>query len=449
VVRDMNFTNKLAEHVESIGHMQLSPELVAQVKRALLDYCCVAYAGSVTEVSQTLYRYLKENEGGGAYNAIGYDERFSVANAAFLNGTSAHCLDFDDGHSDGSIHPGAVVFPAVIALAEKLNPSTDRLIKAVIAGYEVCLRISAAMHPASRQRGIHNTPAAGIFGAAAACAFLLGGKSEQIEQTMGCAASFAGGLFAFLGSGSEVKRIHPGQAARDAVIAAELCSQGLTGPKGVLENQNGFFKAFAGNEISVERMFKDLGKRYEIMNIYIKPYPCCRHLHVVADTIYEMKVERFFDINQLNSIEIGVNSIAAMHSHKMCNNLLDAQMSIPYTIAAALIYERLGVEHFYPTRQNDDFWRLVDKVMIFIDEEADALYPKKRAARVRIKLVNGENVSHFVDTPLGEPSKPMSDEQIRLKFIGNSTPIIGEEKAERIVKNIELLEQDAKFLFYL
>jgi 2-methylcitrate dehydratase PrpD len=445
----MNLTKKLAEHVESIGELKLTPDLVAQVKRALLDYCCVAYAGSVTEVSKTLYHYLKENEGGSSCKAIGYDDRFSAANAAFLNGTSAHSLDFDDGHSDGSIHPGAVVFPAVIAVAEKINPTADQLIKAIIAGYEVCLRISAAMHPASRQRGIHNTPAAGIFGAAAACTFLLGGKSDQIEQTMGCAASFAGGLFAFLGSGSDIKRVHPGQAARDAVIATELCSQGLVGPKGVLENQNGFFKAFAGNEISVERMFRGIGEQYEIMNIYIKPYPCCRHLHVVADTIYEMKAERTYDIHQMKAIKVGVNSIAALHSHKECNNLLDAQMSIPYTVAAALTYERLGVEHFDPSQQNEDFWGLVDKVTIEIDEEAEVLYPKKRASRVLMDLVDGGNVTHFVDTPLGEPSKPMSDEQIQLKFVDNSAPVIGKEKAEQIVSNIEQLEKDINFLYKL
>ena len=145
------------------------------------------------------------------------------------------------------------------------------------------------MHPSSRKRGFHNTPVAGIFGATAAVCVLYGLEEEDIKNAFGVAASFAGGLFAFLGTGAEVKRIHPGQAARDALLAVELTVKGLSGPKFVLECENGVFQAFAGGDISIDRLFDGIGERYEIMNVYFKPYPCCRHLHSSVDAVYKLR----------------------------------------------------------------------------------------------------------------------------------------------------------------
>jgi len=343
-----------------------------------------------------------------------------------------HCLDFDDGHTHGSIHPAAPIIPAVMAVAEEIDATSEEVLRAIIVGYEICLRIASAVHPYSRKRGFHNTPITGVFGATAAVSYLYKLDEARIESALGVAASFAGGLFAFLGTGSEVKRIHPGQAARDGIHAVKLSMAGLTGPKHVLENENGFFQAFAGDYNS-QRLVQGLGNSFEIYNVYFKPYPCCRHLHVVIDVIYEMKKRNNIQPDKIEAIHIGVNHIAAMHSHTVCNTLLDAQMSMPYAIALALIYDGLNVELFNPTNKTPLIQQLVSKVNIYVDEEVDKMYPEFRAGKVQIVTSNKEVYEHFSENPLGEPTKPLSEEQMKHKFLSNCTPILGEKRAQEVL----------------
>ncbi|UOF91152.1 MmgE/PrpD family protein [Fodinisporobacter ferrooxydans] len=444
---DLDLTKILAEHVDMFHRIQLPSPVIHQVKRVLLDYLCAAVTGSQTEVSRLLYAYLLETEGEGEFRTIGFEKGLSKTNSAFLNGTNAHCLDFDDGHTQGSIHPGAVVIPAVLAAARHVKATPQQWIAAVVAGYDICLRISSAMHPASRNRGFHNTPVAGIFGAAAAASFLNGATVAQIQQAFGIAGSFCGGIFAFLGSGSEVKRLHPGQAARDGILAADLALRGMTGPDRVFEGKNGFFQAFAGGEFSTEHLLQNLASSFSIMEVYFKPYPCCRHLHAVVDAIQEIKRLYPIQADQVAKIKIGVYQTAAAHHHKQCKNLLDAQMSLPYAAAAALLFDRIHVHVFQPQYAPERLWEICRATEIYVDEEADRIYPRKRSARVELEMVDGKRFRHFVDNPLGEPAKPMGDEQLAAKFIDNCTPILGEQEVKKILQDVKHMDKNIDFLF--
>jgi 2-methylcitrate dehydratase PrpD len=438
-------TRIFAEYVASFRDKQLPPEIIQQVKRALLDFYCAAVTGSQTETGQLLFQYLTSLHGNGSYKAIGFTGGLPRTDAAFMNGSSAHCLDFDDGHTQGSIHPGAVVMPAVLAASQKVRPTPRDFIAAIVIGYDVCLRIAAAMHPSSRQRGFHNTPTAGIFGAAAATAYLYGASKQQILDAFGIAGSFAGGTFAFLGTGSEVKRVHPGQAARDGLFATELAMAGLTGPHSILEGENGFFQAFAGR-FSAEPLMRELGSRFEIMNIYFKPYPCCRHLHSSIDCIFEMKKAYPIQPGEIRRIHIGVNRLASLHNHTKCETLLDAQMSLPFSAAAALVYPYLNVQSFELAAVPDVLWQLCDAVEIHIDDAIEKAYPQQRGANVRIETLDGRVYEHFGDNPLGEPSTPLPYEQLLNKFMDNCSPSLGMEQAELVIKGIEHLEVSIDFL---
>ena len=432
---EIEATQVLARFVTTFSKYKLSQKDYEKVGHILLDYYCAAITGAQTETSKLVYKYLLEVEGEGNINVIGGKRGLSVANAAFVNGTSAHCLDFDDGHTHGSIHPAAPIIPAIMAIAEEIDATSEDVIRAIIVGYEVCLRIASAIHPNSRKRGFHNTSIAGIFGATAAVSFLYKMDEAGIESALGVAASFAGGLFAFLGTGSEVKRIHPGQAARDGIHAAKLSLAGLTGPQHVLEGENGFFQAFAGYYNS-ERLVQGLGKQLEIYNVYFKPYPCCRHLHVIIDIIYEIKKNNKIELDQIEAIHIGVNHIAGMHNYTVCNTLLDTQMSMPYAVALALAYDGLNIELFNPLNTTPLIQGLLPKINIYIDEEIDNMYPAYRAGKVQIVTSNQEVYEHFSENPLGEPRKPLSEEQMKHKFLSNCTPILGEKRAHEVLMGI-------------
>src|SRR5690606_17344395 len=158
---------------------------------------------------------------------------------------NTHGLDFDDGTTQGSAHPSGAVFPAVLAAAEQHGATPRDVVLATAVGYDVMIRIAAAMHPTTARKGFHNTALAGVFGAAAAVPSLLKLDAAQAGHALGLAGSFAGGIRAYLDDGAEVKRIHPGKAARDGLVCAELAKRGITGPGRVLEARYGFANTHA------------------------------------------------------------------------------------------------------------------------------------------------------------------------------------------------------------
>jgi len=242
-------------------------------------------------VSQALLAYFEESDATRTTSVIGSGAKLSAPNAALVTGTNVHGLDFDDGHTQGSAHPSGVIFPAVMAAAQQRASSAQEIVTAVVCGYDVMCRIAAAMHPESARRGYHNTALAGVFGAAAAVSNLLKLDVAQTLNALGLAGSFSAGIREYLDEGAEIKRIHPGKAARDGVVCAEFAKRGITGPTKVLEGRYGFFATHAAPHVKWGRLFERLGQRYEINAVYHKPYPCCRHYHAVIDGIKELQGE--------------------------------------------------------------------------------------------------------------------------------------------------------------
>ncbi|MDQ0185337.1 MmgE/PrpD family protein [Cytobacillus kochii] len=429
-----NVTEKLANYVESYSNLRVNSNVIHQVKRVILDYICCAISGASSPVSKLVYQTILDSEGGGNFYVIGNVKKLSKSNAAFVNGTSAHCFDLDDGHTEGSVHPGAVILPVIFAEIEQKEVNFEKLSKAIIIGYDICLRLSSAIHPTARNKGFHNTPLTGIFGAVAALSVLNDFKHWEIQNAFGIAGSFSGGIFAFLGTGSEVKRIHPGQAARDAILSIELTKKGLTGPKSVFESENGFFQAFADKDVSIDRLFQGVGEHFEIMNIYFKPYPCCRHIHSTIDAVYKIKQESHVQIERIEKIKVGVNKLAFKHKHKTFSSILDTQMSIPFSVAVALTNPSLKVSHFIPG--NKKIESLANLVEVYVHQTAEDTYPTSRQAYVEIIFNDGEQISAWVDHPVGEPATPLSDERLIEKFLENTKDYVSKDKSQKIIKNI-------------
>jgi 2-methylcitrate dehydratase PrpD len=183
-------SRRLAAHVAATCYGSLAPEVIHAFKRALLDFVTCAIAGSAMPVSRALLSYYEENDTIGAATVLGSGVGLSAPNAAMVNGANVHGLDFDDGHTHGSAHPAGVIFPAVLAAAEQDAADPKAVVLAAVLGYDVMLRIAAAMHPASARRGFHNTAIAGVFGSAAAVASLLGLDAQRCGHALGLAGSF-------------------------------------------------------------------------------------------------------------------------------------------------------------------------------------------------------------------------------------------------------------------
>ena len=438
-------SRRVAEYVASLDAATLPADTVHAFKRALLDYLTCAIAGSRMEPTRIVLDYVSSWDQSKEAAVLGTAARLSCPNAAFVNGTACHGLDFDDGFTLGSVHPSGAVFPAIMAIAERDQCPVSDVIAAGAAAYDVTTRVAATMHPSSARRGFHNTPVAGVIGAAAGVARLLKLDAKTTLDAMGLAGSFAGGLREYLFGGAEVKRVHPGKAARDGVTCAELAKRGLTGPEQVLEGRNGIFNAMAAGEVHWGRMCDGLGERFEIGNVYFKPYPACRHFHAALDSVREMRVKHNISPRDVARIEVGLYEVGARgHDHRHANSLLDAQMSAPVSTALAMVYGDVTVGTYDPAKINDpEVQRILALTSAGVDAECERVYPKRRSGVARVTLLNGQSFELRVLDPKGEAENPMTDEDLTHKFQSNCEAILGKAKCDRMLALVWSIEKAA------
>ena len=434
---------RIAAHVADTRYEALPAAVVHAFKRALLDHVTCAVAGAAMPVSRALLSYFLESDATRVATVIGAGAKLSAPNAAFVNGANTHGLDFDDGTTHGSAHPSGVIFPAVLAAAEQHGASPRAIILAAVVGYDVMIRIAAAMHPYTARQGFHNTPLAGVFGAAAAVASLLKLDAAQTNHALGLAGSFAGGIRAYLDDGAEIKRIHPGKAARDGMLCAEFARRGITGPGKVLEGRYGFAETHVGGQFKWERLLDGLGSRYEISNVYFKPFPCCRHYHSAMDGIQSLRAAHGIRGADVSSIRIGLYSVGVNgHDHKHCDNILDAQMSAPVGAALALADGDVAAQSFLPdSLARPEVRRLVGLAETRVDEECERIYPGRRSGVVEIWLKDGRRFEARVLDPKGEGDNQMSDADLERKFTANCVPVIEKNEGGAVLDAVWRFEQ--------
>jgi 2-methylcitrate dehydratase PrpD len=416
--QELNSAGILAEHVAGLHYADLREETRQAFRRVLADYVACVLSGADMPTPQLLRDYLKTLGEKGVAGALGTDARFSAPSAAMANGAAAHALDFDDGHTQASAHPGGAVLSAALALAEE----TGTLV-ATVAGYEVMLRVAMAMHPASAKRGWHNTAVAGVFGAAAASASLLNLDAEKTRNALGLATSFAGGIREYLDDGSEVKRIHPGKAARDGIVCASLADRGLTGAVNAFEGRHALLAVFIGDKGNPARLTDGLGEHYEIENAYFKPYPCCRHFHSVVDGVLALREQKGIGPDDLEHLVVGLYAVGKQgHDHIHVGSLLEAQMSAPFAAATALKHGAAGVADFDETARADpEIAALSKRIDVVVDDACEAAYPAQRSGSIRLQLKSGETLSAFIRDPKGEGENALSDDDLRTKLEGGVT----------------------------
>jgi 2-methylcitrate dehydratase PrpD len=438
-------TGQVAEWAAQLSIDDIPPRVVEHTKRLLLDHLGGVVAASQTPVAALVAQYAALAHPGHEATAIGFGT-LSAEGAALVNGTAAHSLEVDDGYTPGSVHPSAVVLPAVLAAAQRHGATPPRLLTSAVLALELACRLAASGHPATWRNGFHNTPLAGVLAASVGVCTLMGGTAEQVEHALGIAASHAGGLFAFLGQDAEVKRLHAGKAARDGLACAELASRGLTGPRGVLEGKNGYFEVFARNQHDPATVLDGLGTSWHMLRTYVKPYPCCRHLHGPIDAALRLRGAAEFDPEQLTDVTVATYTVASRHDARSVDSFLGAQMSIPYAVAVGLLYGEVGLAEFgADVRARTEVAKLAGQVSVVVDPEADAVYPAQRPARVTVNRTGLPSLSVRVDQPYGEPDNPVSAAALEEKFRRLCAPVLGEQQTTRAVAAIREL-RDLSFL---
>ena len=446
----MGATREIVSFGHKLGYQGLLPEAIERVKCLVLDFLGVATRGSREESSQAVRNFLGDIEAGTAGGVIiGTDMRAPYQYAALANGASAHSLELDDVSNESSSHPGAVVFPAALAAGELAGCDGKKFIEAVVAGYEVMIRLGKALGPASHYaRGFHPTGTCGTFGAAMTAAKILGLGEEEMLNALGIAGSQAAGSMEFLVNGAWVKRLHPGWAAHSGIIATLLARRGFTGPATIVEGSSGFLHSYS-DDADESRFLAGLGESLEIMRVSIKPYACCRYKHGPIEGILKIMRENRLRAPDIEKVTLGILRagfpIVAEPRELKYNpeTIYDAQFSMPFGAALAILYGKAGLDEYTEANlRSPEVRELMNRVFCVLDTELDRLYPRKWPASVEIATKDGRKFSARIDYPKGDPENPLSWEELVQKFNSLSAPVFSAGRRAEIISRLRSLEAE-------
>ena len=443
----------LVQHLAAFAAAQTADsvpaEVVASVRRRVLDILGIAVAATGLPTSRAALALVADTGGAPQAHAIGLDTAVPAAQATFANGVLAHSLDYDDTHLPSVLHPSASVIPAALATAEQVGASGDRLAAAVAVGLELCVRLGMAGYDRDAgtslffEHGQHATSICGAIAAAAAAAHLRGGGAPAIADAMGVAVSMAGGVLEANRTGGTVKRIHCGWAAHAGVLAADLVERGLTGPPTVLEGRFGFFRAFLGGAYSADELLDGLGERWEVPGIFFKPYPANHFTHTGIDAARRLRADGLEpdDVAEL------VLSVAAPTVRTIGEPIAvkrrpetgyQAQFSAPYTVVAGLLGGSglgVGLDDFTDELATDPGRRaLMAKVSVGSDPRLDRIFPYQFPAHLRAVTSDGRELVAEVLVNRGGPDDPLSDDELARKFHDNARRALDDAHADRIVE---------------
>src|SRR5690554_2543330 len=419
----LNITNKLAEFSSKLDFDSLPEAVKERSKILFLDLVGIMIRARDLDSTSTLIEGLNGVINlEGQCTVFGDNKKYSPYAAALINACSAHGLDLDDTHAPAQIHPGAPLIPAAFAAAEMVGASSEKLLAGIVAGYEVMARVSYGLHPILHSdKGFHLSATTGVFGAVAAAGNILGLTTSQLEHAFGTALSQTAGSGQFLVNGAWTKRFHVGTAAAGGLMAASLARSGFTGAAEALEGKHGFFNLYSPKP-TPEEAIHGLGTEWEIMKVALKPYPCCRAIHAPLDAVMSLLDEHSFDYSEIDSVEVGmprkcVDITGAPQERKRNpENPVDCQFSAHMCVAIALTYRSISFDHYPEALKDRRLYDLMQKINCYVDERAEAEYPRTFPGFIKISLSDGRVIEKYVETPLGEPQKMMTPEQIREKL---------------------------------
>ncbi|RPI46562.1 MAG: MmgE/PrpD family protein [Betaproteobacteria bacterium] len=432
-------TMQLARWIANLSWRDLPGRTKDVARLALFDTVGCGVYGFETPWTQTLLKWAEAGGARGGSRVWSAEQpRLRAADAALVNGTAAHAFELDDYHN-AKLHPGAVVIPAALALAEALDASAERLVTAIAAGYEVMIRSSLALEPsAARLRGWHLTGACGPFGAAAAGAVLLGLDAERTAWALGLAGTQGAGLWAFNADGAMSKRLHAGKAAHSGVLSAELAHAGFSGPTQIYEaHDGGFLKAFS-DASDPAPLTHALGSKYHLDTVSIKPYSCCGSTHAYIDAALELRRRLGEPWDPARPVRVGTSKVVDVQCgfDYVPSTALNAQMSLRYCVAAALMDGQVLPAQFSAGKMQDPaLGALAGRLELEEDPALDKLYPAHFAGWVAAKAGEEWMRVDILD-PTGSTAAPVDAEAARCKFRANN-PDLPVDRIAAVALDIE------------
>jgi 2-methylcitrate dehydratase PrpD len=427
-------TEALAEFALGLRPDDIPAATVEAVQRCILDLVGSAVAGAGSEAA-VIARGCAERLGGPGRATVWFGgENRQPAYAAFANSAAASALDLDDGHRAGGGHPGAAVIPAVLAVAQQVGAVWPEALAALVAGYEVGVRVSAARDFASL-----DTLATGrwcAYGVAAAAGRLQQLSARKTAHAVALAGILSPGLSAAGYSrlmGNHAKEGIP-WATLTGLWAVELAAGGFVGPLDILDHRNYF---------DPDLITGGLGRRLRIEDTYFKPYACCRWIHGALDGVIDLMRAHDLPTGDIRAIEVHTFERALrLNNYPDPDSVESAQYSLPFCVAAVAIE---GARGLLPLRgstlHRPDIVALAGRVSLHVDEGLDRMFPERTAARVVVRTGSRE-VERVCHNPLGDPANPMDWEMLVGKFQQLAQGILTEKQTRHFVQAVESLPDE-------
>ncbi|MDR3270856.1 MAG: MmgE/PrpD family protein [Peptococcaceae bacterium] len=444
-----------AKNFKTIQFTDLPKDLVEATKKQILDFFGVAFGGATKPGGKELRELSLEWGGAKQSRVMSWGDWLPAPNAAQINASMGHSLDYDDVHEAAVMHPGVVTIPTVLALADLLGGiSGKEFITAVALGGDFICRLGLATRPGENIHlfGWHFTTLNGYKTSAAVAGRLLGLTEEQIVDAIGIAYHQCSGNGQPVKDGALTKRLGPGFSVRGGIQAALLAQKGVTGAKNSLEGLAGYYQVYHMGHYSQEILTKDIGKHFESINISIKPYPCCRGVHPFIDAALNLVHQHAIQADDVASIHIwcgiGTHGLLGIPLEVKAKprNQVDSQFSLAWGVATAIVKRRAGLDDFTEEAiHNQTILAMAAKVSLDHDPEldrADDIEP----ARVEIKTKSGQTYTEFVEHATGTPEKPLSYEDCEKKFrdiLSTAERQVPEAHAAKVIDLVKNLDQVA------
>ena len=445
---ELNVSRALADVTARTRYEDLPPTVIEDARRSGLDWLGSCLAGAVEPPSRMAQRVVAgwgQSDEATVFGA----RRASAAAAALANGVSSHILELDDVHKGSTLHPGAPIIPAALAVAERERADGRAFLLAVTLGYDAALRVGEAVNP-SHYRYWHPTGTAATFGAAVAAGSLLKLNSAQMLDALGSAGTQAAGLWEFNADGAMSKHLHPGKAAFNGVLAADLARLGFTGAARILEGERGFFRATsAGHDAT--RITDGLGVRWKISENCYKLYSCCGHTHTAIDTALDFRRGQGWQgdeaLAQLEAVHIetyasGYEIVKEMNPRTP----YQGKFSLAYCAAAGLLEGWVGLEQFSPERfdaggvRDEKIAALLQRVRVSVAPDVTAKYPAEWGTRLTFTLKDGSAQKMSAAFPRGNPENPVSTAALEDKFRTLVAPRYNPALAENAIQAVRQIE---------
>jgi 2-methylcitrate dehydratase PrpD len=418
---------ELAEFAAALKFESIPGSVVDRAEDLFLDWFASALAGKGARPVETIARFY-ESQGPAAGPSEILIHR--TTSSPMIAAASSHFAEQDDVHNSSVFHPAAVVIPPALAVAQAIGASGRDLVTAIVAGYEVGIRVGEFLGR-SHYQTFHTTGTAGTIAAAAAAGRLLGLSGDRMQHAFGSAGTQAAGLWEFLRDAADSKQLHCAHAAASGLAAAHLAHAGLTGARRIFEGPQGM-AAGMSTDSDPARLVDRLGSRWALAETSFKFHASCRHTHPAADALLAVMTKERLKADHVARVTARVHkgAIDVLGPVTDPQTVHQSKFSMGTVLGLIAIHGRAALTDFDRDFRDPKVMSFRERVHMELDDEVDSAYPARWIGKVTVETNDGRRLEGRVEVPKGDPGNTLERHELEDKAIRLGTYRGGATEAE-------------------